>query len=275
MTLRAAPRPARRGRRSCPAPWTGRAFPLADSEFAEFLEDQRHRQRHRHLAGGARAPVQAVQSDRQRPGAKIRGHGTRPGDGEAPRRAARRCGGGGERGRRGLALHGLAAAPRRGARRRSHRRRRRPLPAPRPLPGARTALVVEDDYKSADLIRVQLEAEGFTVLHAASAEAALGARGAAAAVADHARHHAARHGRLGVPRPHQADARAVAHPGRDHFDRRGSQQGLRARRRGGHAKADLAAGAVRLARRSRTVSASRRARRSKSSWSTTIPRRWS
>ncbi|MEA2624826.1 MAG: hypothetical protein QOD06_871, partial [Candidatus Binatota bacterium] len=39
--------------------------------------------------------------------------------------------------------------------------------------GTRTALVVEDDLKSADLIRVQLEAEGFTVLHAASAEAAL------------------------------------------------------------------------------------------------------
>jgi PAS domain S-box-containing protein len=39
--------------------------------------------------------------------------------------------------------------------------------------GTRTALVVEDDFKSADLIRVQLEAEGFTVLHAASAEAAL------------------------------------------------------------------------------------------------------
>jgi CheY-like chemotaxis protein/two-component sensor histidine kinase len=38
---------------------------------------------------------------------------------------------------------------------------------------ARTALVVEDDYKSAELIRVQLEAEGFKVLHAASAEAAL------------------------------------------------------------------------------------------------------
>jgi DNA-binding response OmpR family regulator len=36
-----------------------------------------------------------------------------------------------------------------------------------------TALVVEDDFKSADLIRVQLEAEGFKVLHAASAEAAL------------------------------------------------------------------------------------------------------
>jgi PAS domain S-box-containing protein len=41
------------------------------------------------------------------------------------------------------------------------------------LGGARTALVVEDDFKSADLIRVQLEAEGFTVLHAASAETAL------------------------------------------------------------------------------------------------------
>jgi len=41
------------------------------------------------------------------------------------------------------------------------------------LTGARTALVVEDDFKSAELIRVQLEAEGFTVLHAASAETAL------------------------------------------------------------------------------------------------------
>jgi PAS domain S-box-containing protein len=40
-------------------------------------------------------------------------------------------------------------------------------------PGARTALVVEDDLKAADLIRLQLEAEGFKVLHAASAEAAL------------------------------------------------------------------------------------------------------
>ena len=39
--------------------------------------------------------------------------------------------------------------------------------------GPRTALVVEDDVKSADLIRLQLEAEGFKVIHAASAEAAL------------------------------------------------------------------------------------------------------
>ncbi|HMI49812.1 MAG TPA: response regulator, partial [Gemmatimonadaceae bacterium] len=47
-----------------------------------------------------------------------------------------------------------------------------PLPADA-LPGSLTALVVEDDFKSADLIRVQLEAEGFVVLHAATAETAL------------------------------------------------------------------------------------------------------
>jgi PAS domain S-box-containing protein len=39
--------------------------------------------------------------------------------------------------------------------------------------GGPIALVVEDDPKSAELIRVQLEAQGFKVLHAASAEAAL------------------------------------------------------------------------------------------------------
>jgi PAS domain S-box-containing protein len=39
--------------------------------------------------------------------------------------------------------------------------------------GARTALVIEDDEKSAELIRVQLEAEGFSVLHASTAEEAL------------------------------------------------------------------------------------------------------
>ncbi len=39
--------------------------------------------------------------------------------------------------------------------------------------GPRTALVVEDDYKSAELIRVQLESEGFNVVHAATAEEAL------------------------------------------------------------------------------------------------------
>jgi PAS domain S-box-containing protein len=46
-------------------------------------------------------------------------------------------------------------------------------PAGSPLGKVRTALVVEDDYRSAELIRVQLEAEGFEVLHAVSGEAAL------------------------------------------------------------------------------------------------------
>jgi PAS domain S-box-containing protein len=41
------------------------------------------------------------------------------------------------------------------------------------LPGVLTALVVEDDFKSAELIRVQLESEGFKVLHAGTAETAL------------------------------------------------------------------------------------------------------
>jgi two-component system, cell cycle sensor histidine kinase PleC len=41
------------------------------------------------------------------------------------------------------------------------------------LPSDRIALVIEDDFKSAELIRVQLEAEGFKILHAASAEVAL------------------------------------------------------------------------------------------------------
>ena len=52
-------------------------------------------------------------------------------------------------------------------------------PASAPIPGIdrgngpRTAMVVEDDFSSAELIRVQLEAEGFTVLHAPTAELAL------------------------------------------------------------------------------------------------------
>jgi CheY-like chemotaxis protein len=42
-----------------------------------------------------------------------------------------------------------------------------------PAPGTRTALVVEDDDKAAELIRLQLEADGFLVLHVRSAEEAL------------------------------------------------------------------------------------------------------
>jgi PAS domain S-box-containing protein len=49
----------------------------------------------------------------------------------------------------------------------------RPHALPRVFDGVRTALMVEDDPKSADLIRLQLEAEGFVVLHAGSGEEAL------------------------------------------------------------------------------------------------------
>jgi CheY-like chemotaxis protein len=48
-----------------------------------------------------------------------------------------------------------------------------PTPVGGVRPGIRTALVVDDDLKSADLIRMQLEIQGFKVLHAASAEAGL------------------------------------------------------------------------------------------------------
>jgi PAS domain S-box-containing protein len=49
-----------------------------------------------------------------------------------------------------------------------------PAPArPQPRGGSRSALVVESNYKSAELIRVQLEAEGFTVVHAVTAEDAM------------------------------------------------------------------------------------------------------
>jgi PAS domain S-box-containing protein len=47
------------------------------------------------------------------------------------------------------------------------------VPGVVPSAGLRTALVVESDHKSAELIRLQLEAEGFKVLHADSAEAAM------------------------------------------------------------------------------------------------------
>ena len=218
MTLRAQPRAARRGRPARRAPWHGRSFPLAEQRVRRVPRDQRHRQRHRHLADGLEQlfkPFSQIDSGLAR---KFEGTGL------------------------GLAmvkllaeLHGGTVAvesavgegscftvwlPLRGAGGAARRSRRRARAArPERAPEQRTALVVEDDFKAADLIRVQLEAEGFTVLHAATAEAALVARGAAAAVADHARHHAAEHGRLGVPQPAQAAPGLRARPGRDHLDR--------------------------------------------------------
>ena len=155
-------------------------------------------------------------------------------------------------------------------------RRRRAAPSPRLASDARTALVVEDDLKSAELIRVQLEAEGFTVLHAASAEA-----GAA---------------RSRPQQPLSLITLDIMLPDMDGWEflgrikqvpalRRvpvviisivaGPHQGLRARRRGGDAEAGLAAGAVRLAGRARAVRRSRTGSRSRCWSSTTTPRPWS
>jgi CheY-like chemotaxis protein len=48
-----------------------------------------------------------------------------------------------------------------------------PVARPEPLAGAPVALVVEGDLNAAELIRMHLESEGFEVLHARTAEAAL------------------------------------------------------------------------------------------------------
>ena len=96
--------------------WTGRSFPLADNEFAEFLEISVtdsgigiSPEGLEHLF----KPFSQIDSGLAR---KFEGTGLGPGHGEAPRRAARRRGGGGERRGRGLLLHGLAAAPGAGGR---------------------------------------------------------------------------------------------------------------------------------------------------------------
>ena len=102
------------------------------------------------------------------------------------------------------------------------------------------------------------------------------ARGAAAAVADHARHHAARTWTAGSSSRGIKQVPALRHvPVVIISIRRGPHQGLRARRRGGDAEAGLAAGAVRVARRARAVRRAPTGSRSRCWWSTTIPRRWS
>ena len=58
----------------------------------------------------------------------------------------------------------------------AQRRTVRPTPSRSQIVvGTRTALVVESNFKSAELIRVQLEAEGFHVVHAPTAEEAIAA----------------------------------------------------------------------------------------------------
>ena len=169
VTLRASRVPrAEVGRLS--GPWTGRSFPLADNEFAEFLK------------------ISVTDS-----GIGISGEGLErlfhPFS-QIDNGLARKFEGTGL----GLAmvkvlaeLHGGASAVESAVGEGSCFTFWLPLRAPEEAPstkvppaqcldaeaGACTALVVENDFKSAELIRVQLEAQGVRVLHAASAEAAL------------------------------------------------------------------------------------------------------
>ena len=187
--------------------WTGRSFPLADNEFAEFLEISVTDSGIGISPEGLEQlfkPFSQIDSGLAR---KFEGTGLGSGHGEAPRRAARRHGGGGERRGRGLLLHGLAAAPGAGGRG-AHAGQgagRRRVEAPRGRAhragGGRRLQVRRADPRAA-------RGGG---LHGAARRlrrGRAGARGAAAAVADHPGHHAARHGRLGIPQPPQAGAGA-------------------------------------------------------------------
>jgi PAS domain S-box-containing protein len=153
-------------------PWAGRSFPLAENEFAEFLQLSV-------TDSGIGIPPEAL-AQLFKPFSQIDGGLSRKfegtGLGLAMVKLLAELHGG------SVAVHSavgegscftvwLPLRPLEAA--------MSPLPmAPSVPPEAavatvRTALVVEDDPASAALIRAQLEAEGFQVLHAASAEAAL------------------------------------------------------------------------------------------------------
>ena len=152
--------------------WTGRSFPLAGNEFVEFLKISVIDSGIGISAEGLERlfePFSQIDSGLSR---KFVGTGL----GLALVRALARLHGGavavesavGEGSRFTVWLP--LRAPEEGALTSA-----RAAPAPRleASPAVRTALVVENDFKSAELIRVQLEAQGVTVLHAASAEIAL------------------------------------------------------------------------------------------------------
>ncbi len=158
-----------------------------------------------HFAGEHGQAVPGLHPDRQQSRPQVRGHRPGPRHGQAARGTAWRHGGGGQRARRRCLLRGLAA-PALG-----RRSRRSGLVGARALAPAaddRTALVIEDDDGDADLIRVLLEAEGFAVLRAASAEAALVPRAPPDAQPHHPGHPVAGGGWLGAPRSPAQSRRA-------------------------------------------------------------------
>ena len=153
-------------------PWTGRSFPLADNEFAEFLEISV-------TDNGIGIPPEGLKQ-LFKPFSQIDSGLARKFEGTGLGLALVKL----------LAeLHGGTVAVQSAVGKGSCFTVWLPLRAPEEkalapgdraaapqvegLADARIALVLEDDLKSANLIRVQLEAEGFRVLHAASAESAL------------------------------------------------------------------------------------------------------
>ncbi len=156
-------------------PWTGRTFPLADSEFAEFLEISVTDSGIGISDDGMQqlfAPFSQIESGLAR---KFEGTGL----GLAMVKLLADLHGGavavastvGEGSRFTVWLPFRALEP--GAVTLAETPAVSPSPPMEPLASAPTALMVEDDVKAAALIRFQLEAGGFRVLHAASAEAAL------------------------------------------------------------------------------------------------------
>ena len=93
--------------------------------------------------------------------------------------------------------------------------------------GRPLALVIEDNDHAAELIRLQLESEGFEIIRAATARQALDALAGPAADGHHPGSAAARHGRLGPAGAAQAAGfRVGAHPGGHRLDRGRRAQGL-------------------------------------------------
>jgi PAS domain S-box-containing protein len=152
--------------------WTGRAFPLAESEFVEFLRISVSDNGIGISPSGLETlfkPFSQIDSGLAR---KYEGTGL----GLAMVKLLTELHGGTVAVESAVGRGSCFTAwlPLRTSAERSVASAKAALVMPVEVPvGARIALVVEDDFKSADLIRVQLEAEGMKVLHAASAEAAL------------------------------------------------------------------------------------------------------
>ena len=119
VTLRAR-RVSRSTVGTLPGAWPVHSFPLADNEYNEFLEICVSDSGIGISQGQHGEIVPGLQSNRQQPGAQIRGHRSRPGDGQTTGRTARRHRGRGQRRGRGRALRRLVAAAHAGASR-AHR----------------------------------------------------------------------------------------------------------------------------------------------------------